>query len=364
MISVDAVVTRPGFSLDVAFASDARVTGLFGRSGSGKSTTIGVIAGLVRPERGRVVVDGTVLLDTERRIFVPVHKRRIGLVFQDAQLFPHLTVRQNLDYGRRFAAVPDQAIEPGHVIETLGIGHLLERMPDRLSGGERQRVAIGRALLASPRLLLLDEPLASLDGQRKREILPLIEMLAATHEVPVVYVSHAIEEVTRLAAKVVVMEAGQVIAQGAPETVFPAIAPHEAADRFALASVITGRLGAYDEAFALTPLDHPAGRLYLSGRMGSDGAEARVVVRATDVALATQRPRSLSIRNVLEGTVARVHLDAGPVATVDVALSGHGRLAATVTRLAVEELGLGEGDRVFALVKTAAIDERPSSAAG
>ena len=364
MISIDARLARRDFTLDIAFASDAQVTALFGRSGSGKSTTISVIAGLLAPDSGRIEIDGVVLLDTTRGLSVPRHKRRIGLVFQDAQLFPHMSVRQNLEYGRWFAPKDERlaAIEP--VVETLGIGHLLERAPAGLSGGEKQRVAIGRALLAGPRLLLLDEPLASLDRDRKLEILPLIETLAREHRVPVIYVSHAIEEVARLAAKVVVLEGGRIVAQGTPEDVLArsfgsAAAEDGAADRFALASVIAGKLGEYDAVFALTPLEHPAGRVYLPGRIGAPGTPVRVVVRATDVALATQRPRSLSIRNVLQGTVTAVRAGDGPVAAIDIALTGHGRLAATVTRLAVEDLGLGEGDHVYALIKSVALDERP-----
>lgn len=359
MIRVQALLERADFKLDIAFSGGPGVTALFGRSGSGKSTTIGVVAGLERPDRGVVEIDDQTLLDTGRGIDLPRHKRRVGLVFQDAQLFPHMSVSQNLRFGRRFAPkdFPLVAIDP--VIETLGIGHLMERRPARLSGGERQRVAIGRALLASPRLLLLDEPLASLDRERKLEILPLIETLAREHRIPVIYVSHAIEEVTRLADKVVVLDAGRVVGEGPPEDVFQTLGTSAGEDRFAAASVIAGRLGEYDETFGLTPLEHPAGRLYLSGRVVGRNAEARVVIRATDVALATQRPRSLSIRNVLEGTVAALHSDQGAVATVDVALAGQGRLLATVTRLAVEELGLGPGDHVFALIKSVALDERP-----
>ena len=366
MISIDARIARRDFTLDIDFTSAARVTALFGRSGSGKSTTIAVIAGLLTPERGRVEVDGTVLLDTARGIAVPKHKRRIGLVFQDAQLFPHMSVRQNLEYGRWFAPKGEPQAAFDAVVATLGLGHLLERAPGRLSGGEKQRVAIGRALLAGPRLLLLDEPLASLDRERKLEILPLIETLAREHGVPVIYVSHAIEEVARLAGHVVMLEAGRITAQGAPEDVLSRSFAGQAAglepggaDRFAVASVLSGTVGDYDVAFALTPLEHPAGHVFLPGRIGPRGSLVRIVVRATDVALATQRPRSLSIRNVLQGTVTAVTAGEGPVAMVEIALAGQGRLTATVTRLAVDELGLGEGDHVFALIKTVALDERP-----
>ena len=358
MISIDALLVRRDFTLDIAFASDARVTALFGRSGSGKSTTIAVIAGLLRPERGRIEIDGEVLFDSARGIYTPKHRRRIGLVFQDAQLFPHMTVRQNLEYGRWFAADRRSLGSIDRVVATLGIGELLDRAPARLSGGEKQRVAIGRALLAEPRLLLLDEPLASLDRERKLEILPLIEALAHEHEVQVIYVSHAVEEVARLAGAVVVLDRGKVVAHGAPDDVLSTSATG-ATDRFAMLSVLSGQLADYDAEFALTPLLHPAGRIFVPGRIGAAGAFVRVVIRANDVAVATQRPRSLSIRNVLQGTVTAVSAGDGPVAVVEIALTGGARLLATVTRLAVHDLGLGEGDDVYALIKSVALDERP-----
>src|SRR3954467_3345664 len=204
------------FALDAAFASEGGLTALFGRSGSGKTSLVNIIAGLIRPERGRVVVNRETLTDTERGLFVPPKKRRVGYVFQEGRLFPHMTVRQNLLYGRWFA--PRKIRESGrpgeidHVIELLGIGGLLGRRPANLSGGEKQRVAIGRALLARPRLLVMDEPLAALDEARKAEILPYIERLRDTAGVPIVYVSHAIAEVARLATTLVVLSEGQVAA--------------------------------------------------------------------------------------------------------------------------------------------------------
>ena len=219
MIRVDVALRLGAFDLDVAFENDAGITALFGRSGSGKSMTINLIAGLKRPDRGSIVLDGRVLVDTEAYIFVPAYRRRVGLVFQDAQPFPHLSVRQNLLFGRWFAPKAAASIPFAQVVETLGIGHLLERKPARLSGGEKQRVAMGRALLASPEILLMDEPLASLDTERKLEILPLIESLRDNLRIPIVYVSHAIEEVARLASRVVVLDNGHVVAAGTVEDV-------------------------------------------------------------------------------------------------------------------------------------------------
>ena len=218
MLSV-AVHHRLGnFVLDAAFDSAGGLTALFGPSGAGKTSLINAIAGLLRPDHGKIVVDGAVLTDTERGVFLPARKRRIGYVFQEGRLFPHLTVRQNLLYGRWFAPPMERkGGAPGevdHVIELLGIGALLQRRPAHLSGGEKQRVAIGRALLARPRLLVMDEPLASLDEARKTEILPYIERLRDEARVPIIYVSHQIAEVTRLATTLVVLSEGRVAAVG------------------------------------------------------------------------------------------------------------------------------------------------------
>jgi molybdate transport system ATP-binding protein len=200
---------RGDFTLEVALESDARVIALFGPSGSGKSTLLHVVAGLIRPDRGVVRVEGRVLTDTAAGVFLPPHRRRIGYVFQDGRLFPHLSVRGNLGYGRRFAPKPERYAHPEEIVALLGLGSLLDRRPQTLSGGEKQRVAIGRALLASPRLLLMDEPLASLDAGRKAETLPYIERLRDELRIPIVYVSHSREEVDRLADEIVELRGGR-----------------------------------------------------------------------------------------------------------------------------------------------------------
>lgn len=209
MISVSFNHRQGDFSLDVAFASDARIVALFGHSGAGKTTALNVIAGLIRPRVAKVVVAGRTLTDTSAGIFVPAHRRRIGYVFQDGRLFPHLTVRRNLLYGRFFAGRAERFNDLDEIAELLGIVPLLDRRPQTLSGGEKQRVAIGRALLASPRLLLMDEPLASLDEERRQETLPYIERLRDEFSVPIVYVSHSVAEIERIAADVVTMAEGR-----------------------------------------------------------------------------------------------------------------------------------------------------------
>ena len=357
MIEVDVGLRLGAFDLEVAFRNGEGVIALFGQSGSGKSLTLSLIAGLMRPDRGRVILDDETLVDVECGIFVPMNRRRIGLVFQDSNLFPHLSVKQNLLFGRWFAPRRDREIEFDAVIETLGIGELLGRRPGRLSGGERQRVAIGRALLSCPKLLLFDEPLAALDMRRKLEIMPLIEQVRDEFKVPIVYISHAIEEVIRLATTIVVIDAGRVKAIGSPGEVFGRVEAHAAEERFDRASVLTMRVVGENAAYGLTQLKHPSGTVWLAGPAGPIGGAARIIVKATDVTLSLGPPHDLSTRSVLSGTIEGVETD-GPLAMVAINLDGEGRLFATATRHALDELGLDHGARVFALIKTTAVDER------
>ncbi len=217
MLTVEVEKRLGEFSVNAGFASEAGATVLFGASGSGKTSIINMIAGLLAPDRGRVALDGDVLFDDSARVNVPVWRRRVGYVFQDGRLFPHMSVRHNLDYGRWMGGHAAEPAAFAHAIDLLDIGHLLERRPGKLSGGERQRVAVGRALLMRPRLLLLDEPLASLDQARKQEILPYFERLRDEAKVPIIYVSHDAAEVKRIATRVVRIEDGKVVAIGGIE---------------------------------------------------------------------------------------------------------------------------------------------------
>jgi molybdate transport system ATP-binding protein len=217
MLTVDVKKRLGDFSLAAKFEAKGGATALFGASGAGKTSLVNMIAGLVAPDRGRIVLDDTVLFDSAARVNLPAHRRRIGYVFQEGRLFPHLSVAQNLDYGRWMAGLPREAAERERVIDLLDIGHLLARRPGHLSGGERQRVAFGRALLMQPRLLLLDEPLASLDRARKLEILPYLARLRDDAQVPMVYVSHQAGEISKLASQVVRIEDGRVLAVGGLE---------------------------------------------------------------------------------------------------------------------------------------------------
>jgi molybdate transport system ATP-binding protein len=217
MLRIDVVKKLGEFSVEVAFTSAGRVTGLFGASGAGKTSLVSMIAGLVTPDRGVIAINGDVLYDDTAGVNVPPHRRRIGYVFQDARLFPHLSVAQNLDYGRRMNRLAHDAVQEHRINDLLDIGHLLDRRPGGLSGGERQRVALGRALLSRPRLLLLDEPLGALDEERKAEILPYLMRMRDEADVPMVYVSHDADEMRQLATDIVLLKRGRVAAFGGAE---------------------------------------------------------------------------------------------------------------------------------------------------
>jgi molybdate transport system ATP-binding protein len=353
----------PRFALDVRFATEGGLTALFGRSGAGKTSVVNMVAGLVRPERGRIVVDGVTLVDTERGVFVPAHRRRIGYVFQEARLFPHLTVRGNLLFGRWFTPRDERYGKLDAVVDLLGIGHLLDRRPGRLSGGERQRVAIGRALLASPRLLLMDEPLASLDGPRKEEILPYIERLRDEVRVPIVYVSHAVSEVARLATTLVLMSDGRVEATGSIAELFARLDLYPLTGRFEAGAVLEMHVAAHEPADRLTLLCGPAGDLrvpMLDDRRHVPGATVRIRIRARDVILAVAPPQGLSALNVLKGSVAEIAPGEPGSAQVDVrlALGGGESLIARITHRSVRTLGVAPGREVYAVIKTVAFDRR------
>lgn len=353
-LAVDVALKRGAFSLEAAFESGPGLTALFGRSGSGKSTLIHLIAGLARPDRGRIVVGGETLLDTSARVSVPVHRRRIACVFQEARLLPHLSVRGNLGYGRFFAGRRTGSpanIAP--VVEMLGIGHLLDRRPAGLSGGETQRVAIGRALLAKPRLLLMDEPLAALDEARKAEILPYIERLRDEAGIPIVYVSHAVAEVARLASTVVVLEDGRVAAAGPADAILrrAEILPAHEAEVGALLDMVVED---HDASGGVTRLTGAAGRLVVPHLDRPVGSPVRVRLPARDVLVATQMPVGLSARNVLPGRITALS-PFGEAVMVEIAC-GEVSVAARLTRASARDLGLVPGLAVYAIVKSVALD--------
>jgi molybdate transport system ATP-binding protein len=344
------------FNLDIRLeVPDFGITALFGRSGAGKSSVIGAIAGLLRPDAGHVRAGGRTLFDAAARIDVPAHRRRVGYVFQESRLFPHLSVQQNLLYGYRRAPAAERSIAPEQITELLGIGALLKRRPAGLSGGEKQRVAIGRALLAQPKILLMDEPLASLDGPRKREILPYIERLRRELELPIVYVSHALDEVTRLADTMAVIDAGQLVAVGTPEALSQRIELRQLMGSYEAGVVLDVEVAAHDPQYQLSTLRFAGGVLRVPEVAAPVGARVRVRVRERDVSIAVEKPFGLSIQNILEGSVVAITEEAGPMAEVLIELKGV-QLTARVTRDSVRRLRLATGLRVYALVKTVAFE--------
>ncbi len=344
--------------LDVAFeAPGAGVTALFGPSGAGKSTVLAAAAGLLRPAFCRLVLDGTTLADTEAGVWVKPERRRVGLVFQDAMLFPHLSVAGNLRYGQRRAAA--DAIKFDDVVDLLGLAALLARRPHTLSGGERQRVAIGRALLAQPRLLLLDEPLASLDAARKEEILPFLARLKTALALPMVYVTHALEEVARLADHLVLLRDLRIIGAG-PLDVMAARADLPLASRDDAGAMLTCRVAEHDAARRLTRLQRDGFFLLVPLQGAAVGTELRVRIPAREVILARHDAASLrdvlSLHNILPGTVRAVAEDARHgAAMVEIDAEG-APLLSRVTPDAVARLELRPGANVLALVKSMSVE--------
>jgi molybdate transport system ATP-binding protein len=346
---------RRGFVLDVALQLPVPgVTALFGPSGCGKTTLLRALAGLERAA-GRVHVDGDPWQDDARGVFVPTHRRPLGYVIQEAALFPHLNVRRNLDYGRRRSTDAARvALEP--VVDLLGIGHLLDRLPATLSGGERQRVAIARALATGPRLLLMDEPLAALDAARKAEVLPYLERLHEELALPVVYVTHAIDEVARLADHLVLLEAGRVRAAGPLAALsarpdLPLTRPDDAG------VVIEARVQAHDAAYGLTQVGFDGGTLWVGGSGTPVGHAVRARVLARDVSVARQPPAATSVLNVLPVRLEALHVDGHTVVLSLRTGAGQGavRLLARITRRSADALALRPGDALHAQVKGVAL---------
>ena len=354
-LSVEVRHRLGAFELDAAFESSGQLTALFGASGSGKTSLVNIIAGLIRPDAGRIAAGGRVLVDTAKRVFVPKHRRRIGYVFQDARLFPHMTVRQNLAYGSWFAPRGERHAEKSMVLDLLGIGDLLDRKPSLLSGGEKQRVAIGRALLANPQLILMDEPLASLDEARKAEILPYIERLRDEIKVPIVYVSHSVAEVARLATDIVVLKSGKVLASGPTVDIMQRLDLLPDDERAEGGAVLDMIVASHDQRYGMTVLGSPAGEIRVPLLDAAPGAAIRLRIRARDVILATQRPQGLSALNILAGKIAGISSDRGPLVDVKVDCNGQ-TIVARLTRQSTHGLDLKLGQDVFAVIKTVSFD--------
>jgi molybdate transport system ATP-binding protein len=342
--------------LDFDFASETDgIIAVFGRSGSGKTSLVNMMAGLVRPDEGRVAVNGHVLFDSATGIDLPPERRRLGYVFQEGRLFPHLTVRGNLVYGLKRAPRDERTIGEAQIVELLGLDPLLDRRPRDLSGGEKQRVALGRALLANPRLLLMDEPLAALDQARKEEVLPFVERLRDELAIPIVYVTHAMEEIVRLADVMVLVSDGTAVAVGPLEELTSRLDLRPLTGRYEAGAVLEARVAGHDLNYGLTDLVFAGGRLRVPHVNLPLGDTLRVRIRARDVSLALSPPEGTSILNIFPAVVA--DLDETGGAMVDVLLDVKGTtLWARVTARSRAELGLAPGAPVHALVKAAAID--------
>ena len=358
MLSVDVTHRIGDFSLDCRFCSDERVTGLFGPSGAGKSTLLRIMAGLIRPERGRVEIARRCVFDSANAIHVPAHRRRIGYVFQQARLFTHMNVRHNLRYGAWFARGKLDAARFDQVVDMLDIGPLLDRRVAGLSGGEQQRIAIGRALLSNPAMLLLDEPLASLDAARKEEVLPYVERLSVETQLPIVFVSHQLDELLRLANRQVVAVRDGRVAYSGPTAEFLArpdlLGADQARDAGALLRV---RVRAHQPADGLSELDCGGQSLFVPRVDQAPGRAVTVHVRARDVMLARERPQAISALNILSGTVESLAADGDYAVNVLIDV-GDQRLEARVTRRSAQHLGLAAGQPIHAVIKSLALAEQ------
>ena len=342
------------FQLDVDIEFAARgVSAVFGPSGSGKTTLLRCMAGLQRCANGYLQIGADIWQDEARKIFLPVHQRPIGFVFQDANLFAHLTVLQNLEFGQKRVPQALQKLPLEQAIELLGLQTLLKRRTAMLSGGERQRVGIARALATSPRVLLMDEPLAALDAQRKAEVLPYLERLATELDAPIIYVSHAIDEVARLADHLVVLNAGQVVAMGTPADLMTRLdLPLAHGD--AAASIIDAVVTSIEPQYFLSYATFAGGRISLINAKAQMGQAVRVRVQARDVSISLVQPLHTSVQNVFAATVAGLADDAPGQVMVALDVAGT-RLLARLTQKSAESLGLVCGLQVFAQVKGVAV---------
>lgn len=352
MLEVDLRHSQGAFTLQAAFSAGKGLTALFGPSGSGKTTMVQLVAGLIRPQTGHIRFDGEVWSDSEAGVFVPAHRRGLGYVFQEHRLFPHMSVRDNLVYPTRFRGVSraERDGELSRIAALLRIETLLDRMPQALSGGEKQRVALGRALMAKPRLLLMDEPLSALDEGLKSEILPDLERIRDVEGIPILYVSHSIDEIARLATRVISLDHGQIsgsvprLAQGRDPLT---------ADGFPIGSFLTATVTGHMAEDELTLVRSPAGDLYLRAVDLPPGSELRVFVPAQEVVLATGEVSGLSTLNQLPGQVTAIR-DLGSSTEVTVDCSGV-PIIARITRLSARNLGLEVGRPVKVLFKALTI---------
>ncbi len=359
MLRAQFEVTYPGFRLDfdIEAPTDGAIA-VFGPSGCGKTTLLRCLAGLCRAPRGSMEIGDEVWQDEARGFFLPVHRRAVGYVFQDLRLFAHLSVRSNLEYGLSRTPREARRFDFAQVVDLLGIGHVLDRRPSQLSGGEQQRVAIGRAVLTSPRLLLFDEPLSSLDWRMRGEILPFIQRLDAVLRIPIVYVSHSLGEVLQLSKTLVVMREGRVQAVGPINELLARFDLRGAIEPDRLGALIDARVVGHEPEFGLTRVEFGGRALYVPYRPRSLGERLRVHILAKDVSIVTGGPPlQTSVLNILEGRIESIGEAEGGEPSVDVRLDVGCPLLASITKKSVSKLGLGVGQRVYAQIKALALSE-------
>ncbi len=348
MLDVNIAHRFPDFNLNVTFQSGAKVTALFGPSGAGKTTILNAVAGLFTPDSGRVSLDGSVVFDRDKDVNHPPHLRSVGYVFQSPRLFPHMTVLQNMMYGTTGKMPSDD------IAQVLGIDHLLSRRPKHLSGGEQQRVAIARAVLRNPKLLLMDEPLSSLDADRRAAILPYLNQLAQSRDLPVLMVTHDMGEVAQLADHLVVLRDGQVIQSGAVSDVLsdPAAVPDIGVRN--AGAVVTAVVTKAPSEDGLTQITLGGQSLYFPNIQRGVGATVKVRVLAQDVILAKTKPADISALNILSVTLKKISAGHGPGAAIQLSV-GDQTLLARVTKRSVQALKLEAGQNIYAIVKATAI---------
>ena len=357
MLSVNISQAFGSFRLETQFeVEEGSITAIFGKSGAGKTSTINAIAGLTRPDVGVIQIGNTTLFDQNLRINLPIYKRQIGYVFQDDRLFPHMTVRNNLIYGTPKNQDVANSLNLTDITGLLELAPLLERRPRTLSGGEKQRVAIGRALLSNPKLLLMDEPLASIDVQHRFEILPFIQRVREKTGITIIYVTHALEEVIFIADQIILLSEGQVTAQGTVEEIMSRLDLHPMTSRFDAGAVISAIYSGYDREFDLGELSFDGGTLRIAGLNAEIGIQLRAHIRARDVSLMLDKPKDTSVLNVFKGELIEIRHEDGP--QLDLLINIGTPLIARITRKSLNDLNLDIGSKVYAMIKAVAIDRR------
>ncbi|CAK0747817.1 Molybdenum import ATP-binding protein ModC [Azospirillaceae bacterium] len=356
-LEIDVEKRLGDFHIHARFTTSSGVTALFGPSGSGKSALMAMISGLIHPDFGHIRAGSTTLFDQTRRINIPAHKRRLGCVFQDSRLFPHMTVQRNMLYSLWFSSDRATTTQFEAVTDLLDVRELLDRRPADLSGGERQRVAIGRALLSNPHRLLMDEPLSALDRGRKNEILPYLERLRDEIRLPILYISHALEEVMRLADSMALIDHGRIIDAGSVESLTSRLKLQPWLERHEAGAVIETRVEEIDSTYCLSRVSFNGGSLFVPNLSASVGALVRVRLRSRDISLALEPPRNVSLLNILFGHVSEIGQTEDANINVQVQI-GKTLVVACVTRKAFEALGITLGKPIYALIKSMTLDQQ------